>query len=688
MATIYVFKGMVGNAASYYEEDSDTGEKSGIKTDESTLNLWYAVDTNGDEDDKKNWIGWPSKPKPQKDTELKTSDDIKISSSSPTKKKPFDLRLAKPRNGLPVQDPVLPFDYEEAKLAPEGLYPKPTAVDPADDTTEGVPSINSWYAVVTLSGAENDKSLFVDTEGRRRWYESDEVILNSSISEGAKDYAKEPTTSSLIQWGQLDTQGRVPYYYSDFAFCKYWRKIPNNRLITLRRYAMPTLASLEFPDFGPVTDTDGNVPEDPKKQQNRFTPVAQALTWFGEETGNPLSSLMSFSVKLPWEDMKSEVHDNTDSAEGAESLPSMFSGFAKTLSVLSSEATAGGARYDGTTPPDPYENGPYANRIKGPVNRIDTVKRRKPGLDFSHSITLNFHYNARSVGGINTKAAMLDLIANILLLTYGTGAFWGGANRFRGASRAYPWKQGMAAWYKGDPGGFFDAIGNSLEKAIGDISSVFENLLSDPTGTLTKIAGGAFGMMMAKNSGRVSSFHGLRALLTGEPVGEWHLTVGNPYNPIMMIGNLVCTGATFTFNDELGPDDFPTEMSVAITLEHGMGLDRSGVESMFNKGRGRIYTLPEGFEESFSSANETRVDENTGPDGNPYINKIMGVDSTGKNVGGNGNRMPRWWKQDADKDYKAFLFNSGKIYNAANNNSVTLAMKTELGYAPTKTKKD
>jgi hypothetical protein len=38
------------------------------------------------------------------------------------------------------------------------------------------------------------------------------------------------------------------------------------------------------------------------------------------------------------------------------------------------------------------------------------------------------------------------------------------------------------------------------------------------------------------------SIEGMRALLTGEPVGNWHLTVGNPLNPMMVIGNLICTG--------------------------------------------------------------------------------------------------------------------------------------------------
>jgi len=32
----------------------------------------------------------------------------------------------------------------------------------------------------------------------------------------------------------------------------------------------------------------------------------------------------------------------------------------------------------------------------------------------------------------------------------------------------------------------------------------------------------------------------MHSLLTGDPVGEWHLTVGNPLNPIMIVGNLIC----------------------------------------------------------------------------------------------------------------------------------------------------
>ena len=101
-----------------------------------------------------------------------------------------------------------------------------------------------------------------------------------------------------------------------------------------------------------------------------------------------------------------------------------------------------------------------------------------------------------------------------------------------------------------------------------------------------------------------------RALLTGDPVGDWHLTIGNPLNPIAMIGNLIVKDVNIKFSDELGPDDFPIGFTATITLDHGMGRDRDAIESMFNKGYGRIYTLSSEFRSSADG--ETKVDDYTG----------------------------------------------------------------------------
>lgn len=113
------------------------------------------------------------------------------------------------------------------------------------------------------------------------------------------------------------------------------------------------------------------------------------------------------------------------------------------------------------------------------------------------------------------------------------------------------------------------------------------------------------------------NIQGMRAILTGEPVGNWHLTVGNPLNPIIVVGNLICTKMDVQFNGELGPDDFPLEMKVTYTIEHGMARDKQGIQSMFNRGGGKIYRLPDYIKAS--SDYETRVDDYTGRTSEAYM---------------------------------------------------------------------
>lgn len=102
----------------------------------------------------------------------------------------------------------------------------------------------------------------------------------------------------------------------------------------------------------------------------------------------------------------------------------------------------------------------------------------------------------------------------------------------------------------------------------------------------------------------------INPLITGEPVGEWHLTVGNPMNPFMMIGNLVCTGMTMEFGESLGADDFPTDVKFTVTLKHGRDRDMGDIESMFNHGQGRFYVPTETSEQPWDTGFSSRNTEN------------------------------------------------------------------------------
>lgn len=406
----------------------------------------------------------------------------------------------------------------------------------------------------------------------------------------------EPTMKNLVEMSTTTGREQFPYSETDFLYCKFYEIIPNNRLVTLRRFPVPVF------DNGKTYDQDSS--------RQHLHPIAQAVTFFGDGTDNDLSSILDFTASLKWRSVASEVNEVQGNEQGADDGP--FGKFSKVLGVITGEANFGTiSGWDKQRAKfDPYKDGMYANRIYGPVNVIAETMARDRGLEFKHDINLSFTYSAKSFGGVNPKAAMLDILANILALTYNNANFWGGANRYFPNVPQYPFaggKRGMDAWYRGDVTGFIDALGDQMLTALDSLRNVLESLFADPLGALKSLAGQGSKLWMAtKQSQKRPEILKFKALLTGEPIGEWHLVIGNPFNPIAVIGNLVCTGVTFKFGEELGVDDFPTEMSVVITLAHARPRDKGDIESMFNRGNGRLhYSYFGKSTEAWNSASST-----------------------------------------------------------------------------------
>jgi len=426
-----------------------------------------------------------------------------------------------------------------------------------------------------------------------------------------------PTIAKLVE--DTDLAKKTPYFYTDFLYCKWVGKIPNNQLITLRRYPAPTFDNLAVPGQlnGEPSDfvgASGNKIKDitinDVNQQEEFYPIAQAVTWFGEDTGNKLSELLSFTTTMNWKSFEAEVNVASGNEQGADDSPAP--GIAKFLGVLTGQVNTPFASQNWNY--DPYNGGPYAHRVYGPVNVISKTYKRDRGLDFKQSINLNFEYSLKSIGNINPKAAMLDLMSNLLALTYNNAAFWGGANRYFPQKPTYPFlggKDGMNAWYRGNPVGFTHAVANQISSGMSELSNTLAKLAEDPIGTLKSIAAGAAKLgMIQLTKGQAPTIVAMKSLLTGEPIGEWHMVLGNPYMPIAKIGNLICTESKFQFNDVIGADNFPTELKVTITLDHGRPRDAGDIQSMFNQGEGRIYYPPKGFGDQLNASSATNNSRN------------------------------------------------------------------------------
>jgi hypothetical protein len=115
--------------------------------------------------------------------------------------------------------------------------------------------------------------------------------------------------------------------------------------------------------------------------------------------------------------------------------------------------------------------------------------------------------------------------------------------------------------------------------------------------------------MAEKSKDKRPGILAFKALLTGEPVGEWHLVIGNPFNPIAMIGNLICEDVSYSFgggDERLGPDDFPETLNISVSLKHGRPRDKGDIESMFNRGQGRLHYSYYGKEEPWNSTQATK----------------------------------------------------------------------------------
>jgi hypothetical protein len=135
---------------------------------------------------------------------------------------------------------------------------------------------------------------------------------------------------------------------------------------------------------------------------------------------------------------------------------------------------------------------------------------------------------------------------------------------------------------------------------------------------VTDVAGSKVGQNLIAS--RLGKLHQaplvMRALADGRAVGEWHLMVGNPMDPLAVIGNLCINSTTMSFGEELGAHDFPTEVKFKVTLSHGRPRAKQDIESMFNHGGGDLFFSalqpPSSAQNSYGEYTSKRIADSTG----------------------------------------------------------------------------
>jgi hypothetical protein len=432
---------------------------------------------------------------------------------------------------------------------------------------------------------------------------------------GDHEAYKNPTTSKIIEVfnGQNpDSFYAWPekkYKYSDFLYLKHYHPYNNNRLITLRRFMTP------------VYDNCRSAIRTEKTEEGKLrAPIARALSYLGT-SDNKLSGLMNFTVTIKNKETTGNQSDKPTKISASEFADvGQFFGGSKgstqdeaSFAVSLIKAISGSTDFDKdaqekwATAMNLWENGPYEDLINGPVNVIIGARIRDRGLTYTQTLNINFEYSTKYIERINPKAAMLDILSNMLSLTYHHANFYGGENRvqFEDTNFAFLKNEKEMDFLKAlKKGGtteslkqYADELKLTGSNAAGNISALIEafrdgGLKTEDPGFKKLIQQTGTAMVSLNKNLRETNkslTQGTKGILNGSPTGSWHLQIGNPFSPIAMIGNLWCKQATFTFNDDLSADDFPTELKVSIGLDLGRQRDSSDIQSMFNAGGGRIY---------------------------------------------------------------------------------------------------
>ena len=424
-------------------------------------------------------------------------------------------------------------------------------------------------------------------------YFKDQGGSTNSLSGG--NFAHNVSIGKLIEYFN-DNYPKIGYKPQDFLYCKYYKKIPVNHLITLRRFPLPTNDNIYNYNIRPAGEGETTSGID-------ATQVAgvTAVTYMGETAGNKLEDLLKLSYGLNWEEITSEM-ESIDTGGGGYTSQPFYNKIGPIGRAIADTAKGvkPGQRFRrqqgaGSQTGDRLST-TYPNFVLGPVNVVDSTTIRKRGLKFSNDMTLTFEYELKSLSYINPKIAMIDLISNMLAMTTNNAQFFGGGHRYYGSA-------GFVASQFGDPGklrngdfaryigsvvrdvesGFKGSFGNGSGGFSAE--SIFEGLKSAGKNLLGNILGGFLGSEV----GAISGTQATKTFISAEPTGEWHVTIGNPLNPIAMMGNMYCDNATMTLGSGLGYDDFPMEVKFEIDVKHAKPRDKGDIENIFNAGNGRIY---------------------------------------------------------------------------------------------------
>lgn len=445
-----------------------------------------------------------------------------------------------------------------------------------------------------------------------RWYENrtndsttnlDIFVVNNKDFDMNVPVAGDPikkegdglSVAEIIKWSEA--YPALQLRYQDFVFSKNVGILPNNRLIVLRRFKHGAPDNL----FDYYRDSEG--------VEFAGRPLSTMISWV-----KPDKEFFVLSFSEGWEDSK--IGDFFSWAGGKAADPNNEgilnfklynlgdnSLFFALLSALDGDAAKGnlisGTKENGFgIGKDKVGN--FLNEPGGNPNLIRKAAMRRIGgegsLKSEISFTCEFEFEMRYIQGVDPGVLMLDLISNCARMGTSVSQF-----RF---DIEFLQSETIQRIINGDFEIEIEALFSKLTDVAEDMGAKLLTFLGGVGKSVTEafkkkevnfsaMGEGAKSVLLNTSQMILSRYReNIKHALSGEtglPSSSWHLTVGNPKNPIVSCGDLVLSDSTLTLGKELGYNDFPNSFTYSVNLKSARERGRNEIERIFNAGRGRFY---------------------------------------------------------------------------------------------------
>lgn len=438
--------------------------------------------------------------------------------------------------------------------------------------------------------------------------------------------------------------------HSDFVYCRDYGVYPNNRLIICRRFG------------GPVGDSLPNM---------KASPVATLVSWFDDQ-----QPPISIDFGITWTEADAsfgEILNNIGTDIGLNKIGNLGDFVGKGVGLI----TLPGA-FDPITrkilnkiSPGLFTAGEEGEFIPaGAPNLIKEAKQRKlisdkiagSSLKGSISVKVTCAWEQKFIGGIDPTKMYYDLLRTVLHFGTDDGAFYmgSGSSINRIMAKVLEALENPFDFIQNILSGFADAVKDAVAN-IKDLVTKFyddqvvkkdsstdgtqgtqgpqskpgglseadqqkNNLLKEAKNTAISTLESLANAFQSVTKGLARKYKhplmGVAAALSGAPSTPWHVTVGNPFRPILSTGDMYMSQAVkLTLGSTLAFNDLPSSISAEFTLENARSLGAGEIFRKLHTGEVRVTSkqtktfFQDDAEDDIQASKSSEIPEN--PSGKP-----------------------------------------------------------------------